>query len=400
MTISLSPNIVALKESATIAASARARALRAAGRAIIDLGAGEPDFDTPLFIREAARRAIEAGATRYTATEGIAPLREAIAAQATRLSGGKRTVAAGEVVVSTGSKQSLFNICFALFGEGDEVLIPTPGWTSYYEIVSLARATAVPVPGDDEDSLKVTPDRLRAAATDRTRGVILNSPCNPTGAVYSLPELQAIVDLAVERGWWVISDEIYRRIAYNGDAPSMMEVAGASDRVIVVDGVAKAFAMTGWRIGWAIAPRAISAAMTALQSHTTSNASSVSQHAALAALTDLEAADRAIADMVGQFRQRRDAALATLRRDPALRVIEPGGAFYLFLRVADTEPGSDDAGSVFAARLLDDHDVAIVAGSAFFAPDWVRVSYAAPAEQVQSALERILLARQGRSRGQ
>jgi len=178
-----------------------------------------------------------------------------------------------------------------------------------------------------------------------------------------------------------------------------MEVAGASDRVIVVDGVAKAFAMTGWRIGWAIAPRAIAAAMTALQSHTTSNASSVSQHAALAALTDCEAADRAIADMVGQFRLRRDGALATLRRDPALRVIEPGGAFYLFLRVADTEPGSDDAGSVFATRLLDHHDVAIVAGSAFFAPDWVRVSYAAPAEQVQSALERILLARQGRSRG-
>ena len=396
MTLSLSSNIAALKESATIAASARAKALRAAGRPILDLGAGEPDFDTPPFIREAARQAIEAGATRYTATEGIAPLREAIASQAGALAGGARKVSAADVVVSTGSKQSLFNICFTLFGPGDEVLIPTPGWTSYYEIVTLARATAVPVAGDDARSLKVTPELLRAAATSRTRGLILNSPCNPTGAVYTRAELQAIVRLAAERGWWIISDEIYRRIAYDGDAPSMIEVAGDYERAIVVDGVAKAYAMTGWRIGWAIATREVAKAMTALQSHTTSNASSVSQHAAVAALTGGKRADEAIAAMVSKFRERRDAALATLSADSSLRVIEPEGAFYLFMRVADAESTSDDPGSAFAARLLDEHNVAIVAGSAFLAPDWVRVSYAAPSEHVQAAVERILLARGAR----
>ena len=397
MTSSLSPNISELKESATIAASARAKALRAAGRPIIDLGAGEPDFDTPAFIREAARKAIEGGATRYTATEGIAPLREAIVADTGRRPGARK-LSATEVVVSTGSKQSLFNICFTLFGPGDEVLIPTPGWTSYYEIVALARATAVPVPGDDGLSLKVTPDALRRAATTRTRGLILNSPCNPTGAVYSRAELKAIAELAAERGWWVISDEIYRRIAYNGDAPSMIEAAGDNERIIIVDGVAKAFAMTGWRIGWAIAPKAVAKAMTALQSHTTSNASSVSQHAAVAALTDREEADREITSMVKQFRERRDAALSLLRSDSRLRVIEPEGAFYLFLNVADRETDSSDAGSAFAARMLDAHNVAVVAGSAFYAPEWIRVSYAAPGAQVQAAVERILIARQG-SRG-
>ena len=393
MTSSLSLNISQLKESATIAASARAKALRAAGRPIIDLGAGEPDFDTPAFIRDAAHKAIEAGATRYTATEGIAPLREAIAADtATRAAG--RKLSAAEVVVSTGSKQSLFNVCFTLFGPGDEVLIPTPGWTSYYEIVTLARATAIAVPGEDDNSLKVSPEGLRRAATPRTRGLILNSPCNPTGAVYSRAELAAIAELARERGWWVISDEIYRRIAYNGDAPSMIEVAGDNERIIIVDGVAKAFAMTGWRIGWAVAPKDIAKAMTALQSHTTSNASSVSQHAAVAALTDRQQADRAVADMVAQFQKRRDDALAVLRTDPSLRVIEPDGAFYLFMRVADLEGESEDAGSEFAARMLDDHNVAVVAGSAFLTPEWVRVSYAAPGAQVQTAMHRILEARQ------
>lgn len=393
MTISLSANISELKESATIAASARAKALRAAGRPIIDLGAGEPDFDTPAFIREAARRAIESGATRYTATEGIAPLREAIATETSRRPGA-RTVTAAEVVVSTGSKQSLFNICFTLFGPGDEVLIPTPGWTSYYEIVTLARATAVPVPGDENANLKVTPESLSRAATPKTRGVILNSPCNPTGAVYSRAELKAIAQLAATKGWWLISDEIYRRIAYDGDAPSMIEVGDVHDKIVVVDGVAKAYAMTGWRIGWAVAPKDLAKAMTALQSHTTSNASSVSQHAAVAALTDTEQANRAIAEMVKQFRQRRDDALQRLQTDSGLHLIQPQGAFYLFLRVSDCENGNGDPGAAFSARMLDDHNVAIVAGSAFHAPDWVRVSYAAPGDQVRTAIDRILEARQ------
>jgi aspartate aminotransferase len=391
----LSSNVSELRESATIAASARAKALRAAGRKIIDLGAGEPDFDTPAFIREAARKAIESGATRYTATEGILPLREAVAASASEMAGRAAHYGASDVVVSTGTKQSLFNSCFTLFGPGDEVLIPTPGWTSYYEIISLARAIPVPVEGDPDRGFKVDVDMLSAAATPKTRGLILNSPCNPTGAVYSRSELKAILALAAKRGWWLISDEIYRRISYEEEATSLLQINDGYDRVVVIDGVAKAYAMTGWRIGWSISARDIAKATTALQSHTTSNASSVSQHAALAALTNRDQAEAAIAGMVGKFRERRDAALATLRSDPAVQVIDPQGAFYLFMRVGDAHSGEADAGGEFARRMLDDHDVAIVQGSAFFAPDWVRISYAAPSDQVQTAIERIMLARQG-----
>lgn len=214
-----SANIVALRESATIAVSQRAKALKAQGREIIDLGAGEPDFDTPEPIRRAAQAAIDAGATRYTATEGILPLREAIAFDANRAYAGPDRVTAADVVVSTGSKQSLYNACLVLFGPGDDVLVPTPSWTSYYEMVGLARANAIEVHGDPARGFKVDPALLARAATPRTKGLMLNSPSNPTGSVYSPDELRAILDLAAARGWWVISDEIYRRIAHDGSAP-------------------------------------------------------------------------------------------------------------------------------------------------------------------------------------
>ena len=382
-----SSNIAQLRESATIAVSARAKALRAAGRPVIDLGAGEPDFDTPEFIRRAAQRAIDAGATRYTATEGILPLRDAIARQAAAIGA---DVGPGHVVVSTGSKQSLFNACFCLFGNGDEVLIPTPSWTSYYEMVSLSRATAVPGWGDAAIGLKVTPPMLEAASTPRTRGLMLNSPCNPTGAVYSRDELSALIEYAQDRGWWVISDEIYRMIAYgDGPAVSALEAAPSLDRLVLVDGVAKAYAMTGWRIGWAIAPRELASAMTAFQSHTTSNAAAPSQHAALAALTNREAADASVTAMVAEFRRRRDAVLAVVRAEPALEIVEPEGAFYLFVRVGKDDPARDD-GAAFAQRLLEEHEVAIVPGSAFLMPEWVRMSYAAPIDDVLEGTRRLV----------
>jgi len=386
-----SANVAQLKESATIAVSARARALRAEGRNIIDLGAGEPDFETPEFIRRAAQRAIDAGATRYTATEGILSLRQAIAAQANASYSGEDAVHANDVVVSTGSKQSLFNACFVLFGEGDEVLIPTPSWTSYYEMVGLARATAVPVYGDQANGLKVTVAELEAAATPRTRGLMLNSPCNPTGAVYDSAELEAILTLAEDRGWWVISDEIYQRICYDGSAPSMLDVARTRDRLIVINGVAKAYAMTGWRIGWAMAPRAVAKTMTALQSHTTSNAAAVSQHAALAALSEHDAADAEVARMVAEFRARRDAVLREVRQEPGLPYVHPDGAFYLYLNV-EAAGGSADAGTAFAQHLLEHHEVAIVPGAAFLTPSWVRMSYAAPMEHVMTGIRRIVQA--------
>lgn len=387
-----SANIAQLKESATIAVSTRAKALKAAGRSIIDLGVGEPDFDTPEFIRRAAQRAIDAGATHYTATEGILPLREAIAAQASVDYSGEGAVAATDIVVSSGSKQSLFNACFVLFGPGDEVLIPTPSWTSYYEMVGLARATAVPVHGDPAAGLKVTPEMLAAASTARTKGLMLNSPNNPTGAMYSRDELRALLALADERGWWVLSDEIYRRLAYDEPSTSLLELAGSRDRLVIIDGVAKAYAMTGWRIGWAIAPRPVAKAMGALQSHTTSNAAAVSQHAALAALTNHEAADAAIEAMVGEFRRRRDAAVALLAEEPRLRYVHPEGAFYLFLNVggASSQAGESDAGTVFAKRLLEEREVAAVPGAAFLSPEWVRLAYAAPLESVLAGVERAI----------
>lgn len=389
-----SANIAQMKESATIAVSQRAKALRAQGRAIIDLGAGEPDFDTPEPIRRAAQAAIDAGATRYTPTDGILALRNAIAARATARrtgAGHGGSVEANEVVVSNGSKQSLFNACFCLFGPGDEVLIPTPSWTSYYEMVGLARAKAVPVVGDPAAGFRVTPELLAAHATPHTRGLMLNSPVNPTGTVYAADELRAILGLADERGWWVISDEIYLAIAYEHAATSSLDVAPNRDRLVLVDGVAKAFAMTGWRIGWSVSPAPLAAAMTAFQSHTTFNAASVSQSAAVAALTLGDGVESSVREMVAQFRKRRNAARKILAAAPGIRVLPAEGAFYLFLEA----PGAGrvpDAGTAFAKRLLESHDVAVVPGSAFLAPDWIRLSYAAELAQVEEGVRRIVRA--------
>jgi aspartate aminotransferase len=387
----VSPNIAQLTESATIAASARARALKEAGRPIIDLGAGQPDQPTPAFISAAAAEAVEGGATRYTATEGIAPLRRAIAAEATRLAAGRDPVDAGQVVVSGGSKQSIFNACFCLFGPGDEVLIPTPAWTSYFEILTLSRATPVSVPGDPDRGLRASAAQIEAHATARTRGLIINSPSNPTGAIYPAEELAEILSLAARNGWWVISDEIYRRIVYERPAPSALEVATDRSRLIVASGVAKAYAMTGWRIGWAIAARPLAMSMTALQSHTTFSPAAVSQHAALSALTDPRA-DEAIAGMVAQFRARRDAASRILS-DGGVSFVPPEGAFYLFVDARGVKGnGGVDGGTALASHLLEKHDVVVVAGTAFDAPGWIRLSYAAPDAEVAEGARRVVAA--------
>lgn len=393
-TVSFAPseNLAELKPSATIAVSARARALRAAGRDIIDLGAGEPDFDTPEFIRRAAQVAIDSGATKYTAVEGILPLREAIAKQANTFRAAHLPeIKADEIVVSSGSKQSIYNACVALFGPGDEVLVPTPSWTSYYEMVTLARAKSVAVHGDPARGFKVTTTDLERHASANTKGVMLNSPCNPTGSVYDAKELRSLLDLAADRGWWVISDEIYVPIAYNGPATRSLEVAQSRERLVVVDGVAKAYAMTGWRIGWTITTKALASAMNAFQSHTTSNAASVSQHAAVTALTETAKADAEIKTMVTEFHKRRDAALAVLAEDSSIRVVRPDGAFYLFIEApnAATDP---NAGANFANHLIDKHSVAVVPGSAFYTPGWVRLSYAAAMPLVVEGVRRLVAA--------
>lgn len=384
-----SSNVASIKESATIAVSQKAKALRAAGRTIIDLGAGEPDFDTPAFIREATKQALDDGHTRYTAVDGILPLREAIAADATRRRAGRdgAPVTAGEVVVSTGSKQSLHNATFALFGPGDDVLLPVPSWVSYAEMIGLARANAIEVPGDQSRGLKITPALLERYATPRTKGLMLNSPSNPTGSVYDAEELRAIVDLCAARGWWLISDEIYARIAYTlPEAPSVFDVAAHRDHIVCINGVAKAYAMTGFRIGWAVAPRAVAQVMTALQSHTTSNAATESQYAALAALTRTAEADAAVRQMVGEFRERRDLALGLLAAIPTLELVRPDGAFYLYFKA----PGGD--GTAYATALLEQEGIAIVPGAAFGTPEWVRISYAAARQDVETAIRAIVRA--------
>ncbi len=383
-----SANVAELRESATIAVSTRAKSLRAAGTDVIDLGAGEPDFPTPDFVVQAAHRALDAGATRYTPVAGIPPLREVIAARASAAHG-STTIDAEQVTVSAGTKQALFNACFVLFSEGDEVLVPTPGWTSYYQMIGLARAVPVAVRGSRDNQLKITPDDMERAATDRTRGMILNSPCNPTGAVYSRQELAAIMACAARRDWWVLSDEIYRAISYDGEAPSVLSVTDNLDRLVVTDGVAKAFAMTGWRIGWSVAPAPVARLITALQSHVTSNAATLSQHAALAALSDHAAAERAVSAMTAQFRMRRDTGLGLLRA-AGIDVLEPQGAFYLYMRVGDATAGQPEPGTTFARRLLDEHAVAVVPGVAFQSPEWIRISYAAPVAEVTEGVRRII----------
>ena len=391
-THAVSGNVAQLKESATIAVSQRARALKLEGRQVIDLGAGEPDFDTPAFIKRAAQRAIDEGATKYTAVEGILPLRQAIADIANEHNRCEKATPS-DVVVTTGSKQALFNACFALFGEDDEVLIPTPAWTSYYEMVNLARASAIEVRAAASNGFKVTADDLERYATDETRGVMLNSPCNPTGSVYTAGELSDLVRLAAERNWWVISDEIYQRIAYDGPAAGLLSVARSRERIIVIDGMAKAFAMTGWRIGWAIANTAVAKTLTALQSHTTSNATTVAQYAALEGLRNRVEAEAAIAGMVSEYHRRRDAALAVLRANDGPAVIEPDGAFYLFIDVQDTNAAAEDAGSLFATRLLEEYGVAVVPGVAFQTPGWIRLSYAAAQDAVVEGVKRIVACR-------
>jgi aspartate aminotransferase len=381
-----SANIQNLRESATIAASARAKRLRAEGRSIIDLGAGEPDFPTPRFVIEAAHRALDAGATRYTPVAGIEPLRGLIAEQASRPGA---ALEPANVVVSAGTKQALFNACFALFGAGDEVLVPTPGWTSYYEMLTIARATAVPVSGPRERSFKVSPDELERARTSSTRGLILNSPNNPTGAVYTRGELEDIVAYADAAGWWILSDEIYRGICYDEAAASLLSVAAGVERLVVVDGLAKSMAMPGWRIGWSIGPAPLARSMAALQSHTTSNATTISQHAALSALSDENAYRAALGEMLAELRRRRDGALGVLRHGD-LEVIEPDGAFYLFVRAGQSSAADPEPGTRAAERLLDEHDVAVVAGAAFRAPEWIRVSFAAPTLDVFEGVRRIV----------
>jgi aspartate aminotransferase len=390
-----SENIARLRPSATIAVSTLAKKLRTEGRDIIDLSAGEPDFDTPGFIGDAAVEGIRGGATRYTPAAGTPELRSAVAAalQARAASGWALN---GEgVVVTCGAKQALFNTCFSLFGPGDEVMIASPYWTSYPEIVGLARAEPVFVSGPEARDFRLDSDDLEGARTERTRGLILCSPSNPTGSVYSLDEFGAVVDWARERDVWILSDEIYRNICFVGDeaapAPGLLDLP--RDRVgpwVLIDGLSKSHAMTGWRIGYSVCDPALAKKMTALQSHTTSNPATPSQKAAFAAVSLAEKSEAAIGEMVRAFRRRRDLVVARVReRLPHLSFVEPMGAFYLFLRV-DSEFGDGVEGSeAWCSRVLKETGVAMVPGAAFGDDRYARLSYATSDELLEEAIRRL-----------
>ena len=387
MTDGLSTNLQYLEASATVAVSQEAKRRKAAGEDVIDLGAGEPDFPTPPVPSEAGIRAIKDGRTHYPANEGILEVRAAAATHLSLLSGG-RPVNADHLIVSSGSKQSLFNACFTLFGPGDVVAIPAPAWVSYPQIVHLARARPVMVQGDPEWSLKVSVrelDRILPAA----KGLVLCSPCNPTGAVYTHAEIKAIAQWASDRRVWVIADEIYRRIHYGtGPAPSFLDLPDELlERVVVIYGVSKAYAMTGWRIGFALAPAHVAKAMAALQSHTTTGANHPAQYAAAAALGD-ERVEPDVARMVAEFRKRRDLMVSRFRRDlPGVEFVEPTGAFYFFFRV---DSFGQITGTQFCTRLVTEKGVALVPGAAFGDDRWVRLSYAAATADIARGLDRIV----------
>lgn len=383
----LSPNLAHLETSATIAISQEAKRRKATGEDVIDLGAGEPDFATPPLPSDAGIRAIKEGKTRYPANEGILELRAAAAKHLSLLSGG-RPVNADHIVVSNGSKQSLFNACFSLFGQGDVVAIPAPAWVSYPQIVHLTRARPVLVTGHPEWGLKVSVRELERILP-APKGLILCSPCNPTGSVYTLAELRSIAQWASERKVWVIADEIYRRIHYGtGPAPSFLDLSDdVLDRVVIVTGVSKAYAMTGWRVGLALAPGPLAKAMAALQSHTTSGANHMAQYAAATAFAD-ERVEPDVQRMVGEFRKRRDLVVATFRRELlGVEFVEPHGAFYFFFRV-DSFGGI--SGTDFCTRLITETGVALVPGAAFGDDRWVRLSYAAATPDIEKALSRIV----------
>lgn len=387
-----SPNIEKLKPSATIAVSTRAKGLAAEGKDIINLGAGEPDFDTPGFISDSAVAGIRNGRTRYTPPPGLPELRKAIAARLSERAG--RELDWTGVMVTAGAKQALFNASFCLFGPGDEVLVAGPYWTSYPALVEIARAEPVAVMGDPDDDFKVTPRLLEARSTDRTRGLILNTPSNPTGAVYTLDELRAVAEWARDRGVWLLCDEIYGNI-YHGDdrevAPGLLDLPpGSLGDHVLVDGASKSYAMTGWRIGFSLTTPELTKKFSALQSQVTSNAATPSQMAALEAYGNPEASRRSIAAMEDAFRRRRD--LVQARFDellPDLHYVRPQGAFYLFFRVDSLFDDRVASGTEWCNRMLEEAGVALVPGAAFGDDRWVRMSYASSDETLEEAIRRI-----------
>jgi aspartate/methionine/tyrosine aminotransferase len=392
MPTATSHRVSQIGESPTLAISAEAKRLRAAGVDVIGFGAGEPDFATPAHIVEAAQQACaEPAMHHYTPTAGQPDLRAAIVAKTARDSGFE--VEAAQVTVANGGKHALFNVFQALLEPGDEVLVPAPYWVSYPEQVRMAGGTVVPLPTSADGGYRVTVDQLEAARTPATKALVFVSPSNPTGAVYPPDELRRIGRWAAAVGIWVITDEIYEHLVYDDAtfASLPVEVPELAERCVVVNGVAKTYAMTGWRVGWSIAPPPVAAGITRLQSHVTSNVANVAQRAALAAVSG--PLDEVV-EMRHTYDRRRRRAHEVLSSIPDVTCPLPGGAFYLFpdlrARLARPVAGHTVASSLeLCALLLDEAKVALVPGEGFGAPGHVRLSYALADEDLEKGLTRI-----------
>ena len=382
-----------IQPSLTIAIATKARAMQAAGKDVISLSAGEPDFDTPQNVKDAAIRAIQAGETKYTDVAGTPALRRAVAAKFKRDSG--IDYKPEEIIISTGGKQVIFNAMVATMNTGDEAIIPTPCWVSYPDIVSLADGTPVFVPCGQNNGFKLRAEDLEAAITKKTKWFFINNPCNPTGAAYSAADLRPICDVLLRHpDVWIFTDDIYEKLAYDGFKPAtIVEVEPRlRDRTITMNGCSKAYAMTGWRIGFAGAPAHLIKALDKLQSQSTSNTSSISQAAAVEGLTGPQ---EFIGEMVKVYRERRDLVVGMLNAAPGITCHKPEGAFYVFPSVhgciGKTSAGGtkivDDESFVIA--LLEEEGVAAVHGSAFMYPGHFRISYATDTESLREACSRI-----------
>ncbi|SHJ57740.1 aspartate aminotransferase [Roseomonas rosea] len=382
-----------ISPSQTIAISTKAREMKAAGRDIISLSAGEPDFPTPRNIKDAAIKAIQEGQTLYTDVAGTPALRKAAAAKFAR--DNHLDYKPEEIIVSTGGKQVIFNAMVATLDKGDEVIIPAPCWVSYPDIVSLADGTPVTIPAGPNQGFKITAEQLEAAITPKTKWLMLNNPCNPTGAAYTAEELKALTDVLLRHPHvWIFTDDIYEKLVYDGfKFATIVEVEPKlRDRTVTMNGCSKAYAMTGWRIGFAGAPVALTKAMDKLQSQSTSNTSSISQAAAVEALNgpqdDVESMRQA-------FERRRDLVVSMLNQAPGIHCNTPEGAFYVFPSVTGCLGKTTKGGKLlntdedFVLALLEEEGVATVHGSAFLFPGYMRISYAASDESLKEACTRI-----------
>lgn len=381
--MNLSSRVKSVSSSLTLAISARVKKMRGQGVDVIGFGSGEPDFDTPLHIKDAAQKAIQEGFTKYTPASGTDELKKAICEKFSRDNNLKYKPS--QIVVSCGAKHSLYNIIQVICEKGDEIIIPSPYWLSYPEMVRLAEAKPVFIETDEKDNFKISPDMIRDRITKKTKALILNSPSNPTGCVYDIDELRRIGEAALEREILVVSDEIYENIIF--DKKRHFSIASIDDKIfkntITVNGVSKSFAMTGWRIGYAASPdEDIASAIKNLQSHSTSNPSSISQAAALEAIKDKNSSTEA---MTREFEKRRDYIIERIGRIKGLSCLKPEGAFYAFCRIQAKGLSSME----LTERLLEEAKVAVVPGRAFGSDRHIRISFATSMENIKEGLDRI-----------